>query len=84
MEESSSINIPLNLTEFRVLEQRVYPKRNLITVWIESRRLWAECPRCGSKSNKDVKDDHWRLQTHHGTVDMDWSQVRYTGNKLVS
>ena len=59
MEESSSINIPLNLPEFRVLEQRVYPKRNLITVWIESRRLWAECPRCGSKSNKDVKDDHW-------------------------
>ena len=60
MEESSSINMPLNLPEFRVLEQRVYPKRNLITVWIESRRLWAECPRCGSKSNKDVKDDHWR------------------------
>lgn len=54
------IRLPLNLPEFRVLEQQVQAKPGLITVWIESRRPGARCPRCNRMSRRDLGDDHWR------------------------
>lgn len=56
----ASIRLPLNLPEFRILEQQVQSNLRLITLWLESRHPGAGCPRCQQVSRQDLDDDHWR------------------------
>lgn len=65
----SSIRLPLNLPEFRILEQQVHAPSRVITLWVESRQPGARCPRCSRSSRQEVGEDHWRTAQDLSAMD---------------